>query len=650
MSLSNGGEGACTQPGNDQNIASYGTVSRPCHRPAMTKTRVMARSPDRAIPGNDQNIMVAFTYTPDSNIATMTAKNPVTGDQTTRYRYGTVLADSDVARNDLRVAEIYPDAADSTDCVSFTFNRQGEPDTKTDQNGTVHEYARDRFARPTSDTITALGVGVDDTVLRIDTGYEIRGMVNLITSRAGTAADSTVVNQVLREFNDFEQLGTGFQEHDGPVDTMGSPKVVYAYEDGSANTIRPTSITPPVGSGQALSFSYTADDDNALSRPTTLQLGAGGQQAGYDYFGAASVAGINYGPTSGATIGCTLASGSLYSCFDQFDRLIEVPWTKLSDSTNIVDLKYGYDLASNRTYRNDVAATAAGKAFDELYEDDGVHRLKKLHRGTLAEGNASITGPTMQQAWQLDATGNWSGFTNFDQTDSDNTLDQNRTSNAANEITAITGTVGPQWATPVYDRAGNMTSVPQPFDMSSLYDAVWDAWNRPVGFYNGATLVQGNAYDGSPSHPIILPDETRDDYYTAAWQLIQEDSTVPATTIFYWGPRYIDELIARFDLHSSAFIYSLPDANWNVVAIADTSATVLERYAYTAYGVVLFLDADFVPLSGNVSGYGWETFIAGTATTPRSASTSPQSPAPHPPPSPLGCWLSQEPPPPLNSG
>ena len=137
-------------------------------------------------------------------------------------------------------------------------------------------------------------------------------MIDLITSRAGTAADSTVVNEVLREFNDFEQLGTEFQEHDGQVDTMASPKVVYAYADGSANTIRPTSITPPVGSGQALLFTYAAGDDDALSRPTTLQLGTGSQQAGYDYFGVASVAGINYGPSSGATIGCTLASGSLY--------------------------------------------------------------------------------------------------------------------------------------------------------------------------------------------------------------------------------------------------------------------------------------------------------------------------------------------------
>ena len=162
-----------------------------------------------------------------------------------------------------------------------------------------------------------------------------------------------------------------------------------------------------------------------------------------------------------------------------------------------------------------------------------------------------------------------------------------------------------------------MTSVPQPADMTAVYQGIWDAWNRLVGLYDGATLVQGNSYDGLNRRTnIILPDETRDDYYTADWRLIQEDSTLPATTIFYWGLRYIDELIARFDLRSSAFIYSLPDANWNVVAIADPTAddgtgAIVERYAYTPYGVVLFLDAGFVPLSGNISAYGWETLYAG---------------------------------------
>ncbi len=46
------------------------------------------------------------------------------------------------------------------------------------------------------------------------------------------------VNEVKYAYNDFEQLVTEEQEHEGAVD--GSTlKVQYGYADGSANTIRP---------------------------------------------------------------------------------------------------------------------------------------------------------------------------------------------------------------------------------------------------------------------------------------------------------------------------------------------------------------------------------------------------------------------------
>ena len=189
-------------------------------------------------------------------------------------------------------------------------------------------------------------------------------------------------------------------------------------------------------------------------------------------------------------------------------------------------------------------------------------------------------------------------------------LDQQRTSNAANEITAIGATVGDVWQTPAYDGNGNMTTIPKPSNMTAGYGGIWDAWNRLVALYDGLTRVQGNAYDGLARRTkIILPSETLDDYYTASWQLFQEDSTVSGTSIFYWGLRYIDDLIARYSIDSSATVFSLTDANWNVVAIADTSAAVLERYAYTPYGVVQFLNASFNAISE--SAYGWETLYSG---------------------------------------
>jgi YD repeat-containing protein len=97
----------------------------------------------------DEDVTVETRFTADGQLATLTARNPATGDQVTRYVYGTTLNDSAVARADLLRAEIYPDSDDTTDPlgdgpdgvydrVQYTYNRQGQRLTKTDQNGTVH--------------------------------------------------------------------------------------------------------------------------------------------------------------------------------------------------------------------------------------------------------------------------------------------------------------------------------------------------------------------------------------------------------------------------------------------------------------------------------------------------------------------------------
>ena len=75
-----------------------------------------------------------------------------------------------------------------------------------------------------------------------------------------------MVNQVLRQFNNFAQLKK-YQQHDGPVNTLASPYVEYGYADGSANTIRPTSIAPPFSDFYATEFDYSGDDDALDHRP-----------------------------------------------------------------------------------------------------------------------------------------------------------------------------------------------------------------------------------------------------------------------------------------------------------------------------------------------------------------------------------------------
>jgi len=63
----------------------------------------------------DQNVTVETTYHPSGQVATMTAKNPTTGDQVTRYIYGTSKTSIApiIYRNDVLSCEIYPDSDDS---------------------------------------------------------------------------------------------------------------------------------------------------------------------------------------------------------------------------------------------------------------------------------------------------------------------------------------------------------------------------------------------------------------------------------------------------------------------------------------------------------------------------------------------------------
>jgi len=232
--------------------------------------------------------------------------------------------------------------------------------------------------------------------------------------------------------------------------------------------------------------------------------------------------------------------------------------------------------------------------------------------------------------------------------DGDGTPDlaQTRTHNVVNEITAITGG---SWATPAHDRAGNMTTIPSPRlqggrgaggEGTSLA-CTYDAWNRLVKVVDASTsnTVAEYVYDGRNFRIVTktcasgVLSEVRHAYYSGDWQLLEErveaaplpnpQSLSPAAQ-FVWGLRYIDDLVLRdrsADSNTSTGnlgktgsgleerLYAMQDANWNVVAIADTSGAVQERYIYTAYGTPTFLDAAFVTRSA--SSFAWETLYTG---------------------------------------
>jgi RHS repeat-associated protein len=58
-------------------------------------------------------------------------------------------------------------------------------------------------------------------------------------------------------------------------------------------------------------------------------------------------------------------------------------------------------------------------------------------------------------------------------------------------------------------------------------------------------------------------------------------------------------------------LYVLQDANWNVVAISNSSGTIQERYTYSAYGVPTFRTSTFTERSPNASTCAWDVLFTG---------------------------------------
>jgi RHS repeat-associated protein len=289
------------------------------------------------------------------------------------------------------------------------------------------------------------------------------------------------------------------------------------------------------------------------------------------------------------------------NAFDRFGRVTQQLWRDYDASSDADKYGYAYDRNSNRNYRENLLSS--GKS--ELYAYDSLDRLTNFKRGTLNGNKDGITGtPANEEQFTLDAVGNWSAY--LTKTSDSTDLDQTRSHNKANEITAIGGT--PDWDDPNYDAPGNMTW----FDDDGY---TYDAWNRMVRVIRqGQWEVSRAEYDGLNRRTWkSVGDEepvTYDYYYNIAWQLLEVrvGGAAGASEQYVWSLRYIDAPVLRDrdadanagtgDLGKSASgleqrVYYLTDGNFNVTALAGTDGSVLERYAYDAYGQPRFYAADW---------------------------------------------------------
>jgi YD repeat-containing protein len=189
-----------------------------------------------------------------------------------------------------------------------------------------------------------------------------------------------------------------------------------------------------------------------------------------------------------------------------------------STSAAVDELKYGYDQDSNVSDEQNKVTTNQSSVFT----DDSLNRLASYNRGliTVSGGSAKLPSNIASGTWSLDAVGNWDSS-------SINGSSTSRTNSAQNQITTDGS------ATLAYDNNGNTTTDQN----GSTY--VYDPWNRlvKVTSING-TVLANYGYDalGERITETDSGSPTTDLYYSAQWQVLQEQQGALVTDEEVWSP------------------------------------------------------------------------------------------------------------------
>jgi RHS repeat-associated protein len=571
-----------------------------------------------------------YEYTDDGWLKMLKSDNAATGQQVTEWVYGVTPGQgSELYSNRLVHQKKYPDYSGGSDLVRYLYNRQQQVIELRDQAGTEHGYTYDKLGRLLADAAGNFGSGIDDTVNKLEYAYNQRGLRTRATSYL--TADDSEANEVRWDYNDFNQPVTEYQEHGGAVDPATSRKVLYAYADGSANTIRRESLT--MASGTVQNYHYSTGLPNDLSRPDAVRESST-DIATYRYLGLGSSVGVDY-PVPAVALtyqhGSSGDAGDQYTGLDRFGRVTDLRWNK--SGTALVSSQYGYDRNSNQTWRKDVAAAAAAvNTEDQMFWYDGLQQVYQRQRGTLTPSTPPYTGITSLQqteVFSFDETGNWLS----DYNSTGGPLTQSRTHNAANEIASITGPTSV--VQPVYGAVGNTTTVPQPGNWTAGHTLKWDAWNRLVEVSTAATAYR---YDALFRRIYInVGGAEHDYYYTDQWQVSEVFNGSTLSWRAFWGLRNLNDIIKRDGVSGlGTSLYGLRD-KLNFVAVTDSSGSVNLRIAYNTFGEARYLTSAWAAGSNT---YYWNCLFHGYEWDAQSGFLAVRYRTYHPT---LGRWLSRDP-------
>jgi RHS repeat-associated protein len=565
-----------------------------------------------------------FAWHSSGQLERLILHNPDTGEQVTRWIFGTTLENSAIASNRLLLAKIYPESDDRPAPLSdgpddvyarleYSYNKQGDTTTFKDADGTTHAYSYDKLGRQTEDRVTDLAAHLNGAVRRIETSYNVRGLLHKVTSY-NAASGGTVVNQVERLYDAFNNLIEDCQAHDGAVD--GSTlKVQYAYSSGTGNQLRRTSLTYPNGRQLDSQYGSANSIDDHLNRIDALKVsGETDPLVNYTYAGLAwqVVVGLpqpeielNYKRQSGEPVS---DAGDIYFGYDRFGRSIDLRWQKAG--TPLVHLQYGFDAKNRRTWRDDLVAPSTAQQ-DKHHRYDTLSQLVAEDRGDINVNRTAIAGiPASGSRWHYDETGNWQRYEQL--ANGTTTLDQPRTHDKGNRLLEIGAGAGPIRV----DRAGRMLELP-PVEgaWDETFEIVWDAWSRIVEVKQGENTVGKYSYDGLTRRITReMGGELIHTYYIDTWRPLEDrvtDAQTPTTPTvkahYLWGARHRDDLVRRDRATSTPGTlnetrYVLMDY-FSPAAIMDEGGEITERYAFSAFGLRNICAPDYTPRTSSESAF-----------------------------------------------
>jgi RHS repeat-associated protein len=183
----------------------------------------------------------------------------------------------------------------------------------------------------------------------------------------------------------------------------------------------------------------------------------------------------------------------------------------------------------------------------------------------------------LDQSWDLSLVGDWDSFT-------ENSNTQNRTHGPTHELL----TAGGQSVT--HDTKGNMTLIPSGLrSNASSLALTWDFENKmkTADIGNNSSVDVTYKWDAL-GRRVYRDDGTSAFVYVQVGQQTIADygwSVAPASPKYnYVYASYIDEPVMREEPSANERLFFHRSQQFSTVALTTSTATIAERYAYSAYG------------------------------------------------------------------